>query len=210
MHQIALGYLELARSKHPEIRHQEYLDKPIEALQRSSRLIQNVRKLQKLKENSPAPGAVDVIRVLRDVQREYGESSGKKIALYLNGYDSCHVLGDELLHDVFANLVSNAVRHTGDGTEIGITLETKAENEGGFCRVSVEDNGPGIPDDAKGWIFGRSMKGTSMAKGMGLGLYLVRSLVDSYGGQVSVEDRVPGDYTQGARFVVTLPVAGQK
>jgi hypothetical protein len=75
MHQIALGYLELARSKHPEIRHQEYLDKPIEALQRSSRLIQNVRKLQKLKEDSTAPEAVDLIRVLRDIQREYGESS---------------------------------------------------------------------------------------------------------------------------------------
>jgi signal transduction histidine kinase len=40
---------------------------------------------------------------------------------------------------------------------------------------------------------------------MGLGLYIVRSLVDSYGGKVWVEDRVQGDYSKGARFVVMLP-----
>jgi signal transduction histidine kinase len=51
------------------------------------------------------------------------------------------------------------------------------------------------------------MKGNSGAKGMGLGLYLVKSLAESYGGRVWVEDRVPGDHTQGAKFVVMLPVA---
>jgi len=43
------------------------------------------------------------------------------------------------------------------------------------------------------------------AKGMGFGLYPARSLVDSYGGRVRVEDRVPGDNTKGARFAVVLP-----
>jgi signal transduction histidine kinase len=42
---------------------------------------------------------------------------------------------------------------------------------------------------------------------MGLGLYLVKSLVDSYGGRVWIEDRVKDDHTKGARFVVMLPVA---
>jgi signal transduction histidine kinase len=44
---------------------------------------------------------------------------------------------------------------------------------------------------------------------MGLGLYLVKTLVDSYGGRVWVEDRVPGDRTKGARFVVMLPAVGK-
>ena len=73
----------------------------------------------------------------------------------------------------------------------------------------VEDDGPGIPDDFKSRIFNRMLKGTDKAKGMGLGLYLVKSLVDSYGGRVWVEDRVPGDHTKGARFVVMLPAAEQ-
>jgi signal transduction histidine kinase len=71
--------------------------------------------------------------------------------------------------------------------------------------VSVEDNGRGIPDDFKRQIFNRMLKGTAKAKGMGLGLYLVRTLVNSYGGRVWVEDRVPGDHTKGAKFVVMLP-----
>ena len=49
------------------------------------------------------------------------------------------------------------------------------------------------------------LKGTNKAKGMGLGLYLVKSLVDSYGGRVWVEDRISGDHTKGDRFVVILP-----
>ncbi len=49
------------------------------------------------------------------------------------------------------------------------------------------------------------LKGTNKTKGMGLGLYPVKSLVDSYGGQVWAEDRVKGDHAKGARFVVMLP-----
>jgi signal transduction histidine kinase len=49
------------------------------------------------------------------------------------------------------------------------------------------------------------LKCTDKEKGMGLGLYLVKSLADSYGGQVWVEDRVRGDHTKGARFVVLMP-----
>ncbi len=49
------------------------------------------------------------------------------------------------------------------------------------------------------------MMQTCTVKGMSLGLYLVKSLVDSYGGKVWVEDRVSGDHTKGARFAVLLP-----
>ncbi len=54
-------------------------------------------------------------------------------------------------------------------------------------------------------IFNRLQRGETSARGMGLGLYLVRSLVESYHGKVWVEDRIQGDHTKGSRFVVTLP-----
>jgi signal transduction histidine kinase len=75
--------------------------------------------------------------------------------------------------------------------------------------VTVEDNGPGIPDGFKGRVFNRMLKGNDKSKGMGLGLYLVKSLVESYRGHVWVEDRVPGDHSKGAKFVAMMPVAGQ-
>lgn len=70
----------------------------------------------------------------------------------------------------------------------------------------MEDDGPGIRDELKKTLFSRSLKGTPRAKGMGLGLYIVKSLVGNYGGLIRVEDRIRGDHTEGARFVVMLPV----
>jgi signal transduction histidine kinase len=82
-----------------------------------------------------------------------------------------------------------------------------SENLKAYLKVIVEDNGPGIPDDLKSRLSNRFQRGQTKATGKGLGLFLVKTLVDSYGGRIWVEDRVPGDYTQGARFILVLPAA---
>lgn len=74
------------------------------------------------------------------------------------------------------------------------------------CAKKPKDNGSGVPEDFTSVIFNRVLKGTKKAKGMGLRLYLVKSLVASYNGRVWVEDCMPNDHTKGARFVVMLPV----
>ncbi|BAI60823.1 putative histidine kinase [Methanocella paludicola SANAE] len=205
LHQIALGYLELARGMPPGEEQARFLDTPVEVLQRSAQLIQNVRKLQKLHEGVVQAQDVDVCQVLVDIQREFGAIPHKPVTLNINGHGPCLVRANELLHDVFSNLVSNAVKHTGDKSNITVYLDVIQDNGTRYCRVAVEDDGPGIPDDFKATIFNRTLKGTKKAKGMGLGLYLVKSLVDSYCGRVWVEDRVQGDHMKGARFVVMLP-----
>jgi PAS domain S-box-containing protein len=207
MHQVALGYLELARDLPAGADQAAFMDKSMEVLQRSTKLIGNVRKLQKLREGLFEVRDIDVCNMLADVQSEYEAVSGKMVTLNLNGHDHCSVHANELLHDVFSNLVNNAVKHTGEGTEIIMDLDVVLDNARCYCRVAVEDNGSGIPDGSKERIFNRMHKGT--ARGMGLGLYLVRTLVESYNGKVWVEDRVKGDHTKGARFVVLLPAAGK-
>ncbi|OPY28671.1 MAG: putative diguanylate cyclase [Methanocella sp. PtaU1.Bin125] len=207
MHQIALGYLEIARELQANEMQKEFIDRPIEVLQRSARLIRNVRKLQKLREGAFMARPVDLCEVLAEVRREYGSLPEKAIAMDLDGYEHCYVLANELLYDVFANLVSNAIKHTGSHASISVSLKMAFADGRRQYVVSVEDNGPGIPDGFKREIFNRMLKGTAKAKGMGLGLYLVRTLVNSYGGRVWVEDRVPGDHKKGAKFVVMLPEA---
>jgi signal transduction histidine kinase len=71
--------------------------------------------------------------------------------------------------------------------------------------VAFEDNGNGIPDDMKEEVFHRFRRGQTNARGTGLGLYLVKSLVDGFGGYVEIENRVLGDHTKGTRFLVYLP-----
>jgi signal transduction histidine kinase len=127
--------------------------------------------------------------------------------LNLNCLTHCHVRADDLLHDVFSNLVGNAVKHTGDNTNVSICLNVVRENGVECCRVCVDDDGPGIPDESKKMLFNRSLKGSPRVKGMGFGLFIVKTLIEGYHGRVWVENRVPGDYTKGTRFVVMLPAA---
>jgi len=209
MHQIALGYLEIARGNQADGCGNEFLVTPIDVLQRSAQLIQNVRKLQKLHEGVFQTQEVNVAKVLSDVQLEYDATTQKAVTLNLNGYDCCYVKANELLHDVFANLISNAIKHTGDDADIVIDMDVIKHDGRRCCRVMIEDNGQGISDDLKGKVFNRMLRGTTDAKGIGLGLYLVKSLVESYHGTVRVEDRILSDHKKGARFVVLLPAIGE-
>lgn len=204
IHQAALGYLELARDMPCDAR-EEYIDKAMEALHRSTQLISNVRKLQKLQDNRIQAHDVDACAVLAEVYKEFVITPDKTITLNLNGNKHCHVWADDLLHDVFSNLAGNAMKHTGDHAHVSINLDTLREDGREYCRVRIDDDGPGIPDGSKKTLFNRSLKGTPRAKGMGLGLYIVKTLVENYGGHVWAEDRVQGDSAKGARFVVILP-----
>jgi signal transduction histidine kinase len=80
-----------------------------------------------------------------------------------------------------------------------------SEYEKEYCIISIDDNGPGINDDRKKELFKRFKTGGTSTKGTGLGLYLVKTIVESFDGKVWIEDRVPGDHTQGSKFMILLP-----
>jgi K+-sensing histidine kinase KdpD len=86
-----------------------------------------------------------------------------------------------------------------------MALAMAFENGRAYHKVSIEDNGPGIPDELKGKVFIRFNRDMTKARRKGIGLYLARSLLDGFDGRIWVEDRVPGDFSKGSRFVVMLP-----
>ena len=110
------------------------------------------------------------------------------------------VLADDLLCEVFTNLIGNAVKHGGPG--VAVTIRVGGE-EKDFLRVTVADTGRGVPDDRKEEIFHRYER-KQRGVGEGLGLYLVRILIDRYGGRIWVEDRIPGYPGEGAAFSFLL------
>ncbi|MFB6104206.1 MAG: ATP-binding protein [Halobacteriaceae archaeon] len=110
---------------------------------------------------------------------------------------SVSVRANEMLSSVFRNLLDNAVTHT-DAEEPEITVS--ADTVDGSVRVRIADNGPGIPDSQKAAIFGKGEQGLD-SPGTGIGLYLVATLTEQFGGDVWVEDNDP----RGAVFVVELP-----
>jgi two-component system, OmpR family, sensor kinase len=104
------------------------------------------------------------------------------------------------LHQVLANLMSNAARHTPSGTTVTVALAAAAD----LVRLSVTDDGPGIPADLQPTLFERFVRGDSSrsraAGSTGLGLAIVDAVTAAQGGSVSVSSK-PGR----TRFLITLP-----
>lgn len=109
------------------------------------------------------------------------------------------VLADDMLDAVFGNLLQNAIQHNESETPRVTVTAVRRED---VRRLSIADNGPGIPDERKQAIFGEGENGLETA-GTGLGLYLVDSLVEVYDGAVWAEDIDP----IGSVFHVDLPIA---
>jgi PAS domain S-box-containing protein len=206
MNQIGLGYLELALDTLSlDENGRSIISRSMRALENSSKLIDKVRKLQKARSGELSSQEIDLGRTLSEVCDYYSRTLNSGQAIHYEPVPGCTVMGNELLYDVFSNLIDNAIKHSQDIPAINIRLDRVNEPGGTFYMVAIEDNGKGVPDTVKGHIFDRFHRGDTKVKGTGLGLYLVKTLVESYNGRVWVEDRVTGDHTKGSKFIVMLP-----
>ena len=169
-------------------------------------MINNVRTIQRIKAGEILPESIDIGPLIDGVIGQYDSVKGRKVMINSHTEYSCKVMASELIREVFSNLIDNAIKHSTGVITINIELSMIHENDIGYCKVAVSDNGPGIPDEKKKVLFTRYMQGTTKQNGTGLGLYLVKSLIETFNGRVWAEDRVVGDYTKGSRFVVLLPL----
>ncbi len=121
------------------------------------------------------------------------------------------VLADEMLSSVVRNLLNNAILHNDkEIPQVAVSVEERGDR----VVVSVADNGPGVPDEQKTEIFGHGEQGLE-SDGSGIGLYLVDTLVEHYGGRVWVSDHPDSDAASthaidgdtGAVFCVELKCA---
>jgi signal transduction histidine kinase len=141
-----------------------------------------------------------VVARAMDLYRDVADA--KNVTLTTDAPDEVVVIADRTrLEQVAANLLDNAVKYTPAGGRV--ELQLRREDDRGILRVS--DTGPGIPADEQPRIFDRLFRGdTSRAeRGLGLGLSLVKAIVEAHGGTVQVST-APGG---GSIFTVALPLA---
>ncbi|MFB6228983.1 MAG: PAS domain-containing protein [Halobacteriales archaeon] len=139
---------------------------------------------------------VEIRAVLKEQVEDVRASNERAIVSVEGTIPDVEVLADDMLESVFRNLLNNAIVHN-DKELPEVTVSATPDDE--MVRVRVADNGPGIPSDQKERIFEEGEKALD-SEGTGLGLYIVRTLMNRYGGDVRVEDNEP----EGSVFVIEL------
>jgi two-component system OmpR family sensor kinase len=201
------GYAELARH-HPgpipaDIGHA--LSRVESESARMSVLVDELLLLAQLDAGRPlASEPVDLSRLAIDATSDARAAApGHRWQLELPG-EPVGVRGDgHRLHQVLANLLSNAARHTPAGTTVAVALAQG--HQPGTVELSVTDDGPGVPDDLQPALFERFVRGDTARThagggSTGLGLAIVDAVVTAHGGRAGVTSR-PGR----TRFTITLP-----
>ncbi len=207
VNQITLSSLELILvGKDLSEQARRYSELAMDQIHRSAKLISNVKKLVMLTKEKPHLERVDIEPVLesaishlkkdfpqRDIEINFKPQKGKWF-----------VGADESLYELFYNILHNAVKF--DRHE-KVIVDVKVSSDDDFWRAEFRDRGPGIPDENKKTLFLRAQWEGKIIYGLGLGLALVRAIIESYGGKVWVEDRVKGKTEKGSNFIVLLPKA---
>ena len=131
---------------------------------------------------------------MAEVYEPSAQASGRTLALQLP-QESVTVEGDRtLLGQALANLIENALRHTPEGARVDILLDLQSRDKGGRPRLTVADNGPGIPEGERDKVLRRlyRLDGSRNTPGNGLGLALVDSIVKLHRADLMLKDNDPG------------------
>jgi len=154
---------------------------------------------------------IDMEAIVRGVMQELEETArAKGIMLELRNENikDAKLVGDfDKLHEVIINLMDNAIKYSSKGS-VTISLKKRLAGDASHIVVSVSDQGMGIkPEDIPKMFvkFGRTEEAKKVRPdGMGLGLYLVKRIIEDHKGRVSVESPGPG---QGSTFFIELPTS---
>lgn len=193
---------------------ERYLDSLLESVDNAVALTETARELAEVMLGADETDQQISLALTLDRKLSETRNSYEDVAIDVAGsIPPVEVIGTDMLGSVFRNLLQNAIQHnTGSDPRVAVTCEETTES----VTVSIADNGPGVPDDQKDEIFGKGEKGFG-SEGTGIGLYLVHTLVESYGGAVWIEDgeqfdgfadtAIDGEEFDGAVFRVKLEKA---
>ncbi|MBI1201889.1 MAG: HAMP domain-containing protein [Rhodopseudomonas sp.] len=164
----------------------DQINQTFEALLRIAQIEAGARKSR-----FTAVNLFEILVALADVYRSVAEDAGLTLKCELTPEAECIVLGDrELLTQMYANLIENAIRHCPPGAVIHVSILASGDK----IITSVEDDGPGIPEEEHEKVFRRlyRLEKSRTSPGSGLGLSLVKAVADLHAAEIHFEDAGPG------------------
>jgi len=182
-----------------------YLERVLSEIKRMSRLAGEILDLSRLQSDQIEfqITTIDMVKVINSVLNNLKQRVEFR-EIELKSREEVYVKGDrDRIGQVLLNLLDNAIKFTAENGKITIIVEERQ----GFARVSVADNGQGIPQEELPYIWVRFHQADRSrypgVKGAGLGLAIVKEIIEGLGGEVSVESREG----RGSKFNFTLPLA---
>ncbi len=194
--QVVQGYFSLLDDYDLQEEAEMYLEKAEKAMNEGMEIIEKVKLLKKAEEEEIKE--VDIVSIIKQ-QIENWEDEAEEEGIEIKkqfSEASCEVKGGSLLDRVLSNIVENSIQHS-KGTKIEIKINKDENKDEIVC--SIEDDGTGLSDEEKDQVFNKGYT-TDEERGTGLGMFLVKTILDIYGGSIEVKDSDLG----GARFVIHL------
>ncbi len=184
---VVISTLRLYKADHDE----SILENIKKSTEKSVELINRMRGIETAISSRKGLKPIDLNKVINKI-------IAAKPDVEFNIKGRAQVLADESISSLFDNIINNAVIH-GKADKINITINRKQNK----CEIRIADNGCSIPDNIKEKVF---MEGFSFGKtgGSGLGLYIVKKIIDKYEGEILIEDNKP----DGAIITISLQNIG--
>ncbi len=174
---------------------------------RGAKLVSNIRKISSVSDHESTITPINICSLIDISLENVRKMLPKKqiVWQYNSEYDEIYGKANSLLQDVFENILHNAVKHNRNAIiEIQIYVLKEVQDKINYIRLEFIDNGLGIADAQKHTIFQRGTLETSSFNRLGLGLSLVKKLVETYQGKIWVEDKVKGDHKKGSKFIIMI------
>ncbi|MFX1396607.1 MAG: ATP-binding protein [Promethearchaeota archaeon] len=191
-----------------EVKLEEIIGLIKRSIERGTKLIDNIRKLSQLDFKDFGIEKIEVKSILKDVVNFTINSNIKEqeVKIDINSPEKDYfVRANKLLYDVFENLLTNAIKYNNEEiVQINIDVLKVTEKNIKYVKIEIKDNGLGISDEQKQNIFA-GINNQDNTKGMGIGLSLVKKIIDNYNGKIWVEDRIKEDPSRGSNFILLIP-----
>ncbi len=205
----AVETLDLVKDEAPRARLMGILKQDVRRLDRLVTDIANASRLDaELSRDAPRP--VDLGALVQDLVAAYADRAGTGSAevAFAAPTEPVRVSGREgPLGQVVRNLIDNALSFSPPNATVRVGLEVEGRGSAATARLTVDDDGPGVPAEALETVFDRFYtsrpRGAAFGGNSGLGLSIARQIAEAHGGRIRAENRPDG----GARFVVELPQA---
>lgn len=180
-----------------------------EQIERGKILVKNINKLSLLDEKemtiapieliNPLKKMIDRIKEIYKLKNMVIETEIPSVEIYINGND--------FIIDIYENLLFNSIKHNkNDPIRIKVKIFKTKIKDDDFVRLEFVDNAKGIPDIEKKKIFAKNKDVVIKTRRIGIGLSIVKKIVNRFKGKIWIEDRIKGNYKEGSSFILIFPI----